>query len=54
MWGEIEEGLAERFRDDPAVRTALSGLEKKVADGKLTPTAAAQELLARFLEGGTG
>ncbi len=54
MWGEIEEGLAERFRDDPSVDAALSGLEKKVADGKLTPTAAAQDLLGRFLKGGKG
>ncbi len=54
MWGEIEEGLAERFRDDPSVRSALAGLEKKVADGKLTPTAAAQDLLGRFLKGGKG
>lgn len=54
MWGEIEEGLAERFRDDPAVRAALAGLETQVAAGKLTPTAAAQDLLARFLKGGKG
>ena len=47
MWGEIEEGLAERFRDDPAVRAALAGLEARVAAGEITPTAAAQDLLSR-------
>ncbi len=54
MWSEIEEGLAERFRDHPAVRAALPGLEEQVADGELTPTAAAQDLLGRFLKGRKG
>ena len=48
MWGEIEEGLAERFRDHPGVRAELADLEDKVAAGKITPTAAALELLDRF------
>ena len=52
MWSEIEEGLAERFRDHPEIRAALAGLEGQVAAGDLTPTAAAQDLLARFLKGG--
>ena len=54
MWSEIEEGLAERFRDHPAVRAALTELEAQVASGVITPTAAAQALLSRFLESGEG
>ena len=48
MWGEIEEGLAERFRDHPGVRAELADLEAKVAAGEITPTAAALALLDRF------
>lgn len=46
MWREIEESLAERFRDHPAVRQSLAALEARVASGAITPTAAARELLA--------
>ncbi len=50
MWSEIEEGLAERFRDHPSVRKSLAALEVRVASGAITPTAAAQELLARCFD----
>ena len=32
----------------------FAGLEEEVAEGRLTPTAAAQDLLGRFLKGGKG
>ena len=51
MWNEIEEGLAQRFRDHPAVRERLAGLEAQVASGAITPTAAAQDLLALCFRG---
>ncbi len=48
MWDEIRAGLAERFREDPAVTEDLSGLEAAVQAGEIAPTAAAQDLLDRF------
>ncbi|MGP1394882.1 MAG: methylmalonyl Co-A mutase-associated GTPase MeaB [Inquilinaceae bacterium] len=55
MWTEIEDGLIKRFRAHPEVRAALEGLEAEVGRGAVTSTAAAQDLLARFLgRGGKG
>ena len=48
MWREIEDGLIERLRADPAVAGLAPGMEAAVAEGRLTPTAAAFEVLARF------
>lgn len=47
----IEEGLLERFRAHPAVRARFAELERRVADGGLPPTAAAEELLRWFTSG---
>jgi LAO/AO transport system kinase len=44
-WHLIDAGLRERFRKDRAVRDALPDVLAQVADGTLTPTAAAAMLL---------
>ena len=45
MWTLIDAGLRERFRAHPGVRAALPACSAQVADGTLTPTAAASLLL---------
>lgn len=45
MWDELRAGLLERFRADPAIVDRLSTLEAAVADGSVSPTMAARELL---------
>jgi LAO/AO transport system kinase len=44
-WHLIDAGLRERFRDDEGVRAALPLVLDEVAAGRLTPTAAAAQLL---------
>ena len=46
MWQQIDAGLRGRFREDPAVKTALAELSVSVESGATTPAAAAQRLLA--------
>jgi LAO/AO transport system kinase len=48
MWALIEDGLKEALVADPAVKKRLKALEKSVAEGRETPTAAANEILALF------
>ncbi len=48
LWREIGDGLIELFRDDEAAARALKALEAKVAAGKVTPSAAAQQALEAF------
>ncbi len=48
MWREIEEGLIAELRAHPKVARDLSELERQVADGAITPTAAARTILDRF------
>jgi LAO/AO transport system kinase len=45
MWALIDSGLRHRFRDHPAVKTALPNTTQAVADGGMTPTVAAHRLL---------
>ncbi len=52
MWSEITDGLLDRLRADDNVVDELARLETDVRAGRLSPTAAAQRVLARFL--GTG
>jgi LAO/AO transport system kinase len=49
LWSELSEGLTARFRQHPAVAAELPALEAAVAAGGIAPSAAARELLARFL-----
>ncbi|MEZ5181989.1 MAG: methylmalonyl Co-A mutase-associated GTPase MeaB [Acidimicrobiales bacterium] len=46
LWDELRSGLLERFRASPAVRAELHRLEQEVVAGQVSPTAAAQRLLA--------
>ena len=48
LWSEIGEGLTELLRRDAKLATELPKLEAKVANGTLTPTAAALKALNRF------
>lgn len=48
MWSEIGEGLMDRFKADKAVADRLPSLKKQVADGQITPSVAAAELLGIF------
>src|SRR4051812_25714988 len=46
MWSMLEERLTARLRSDPAVRAKLRAAEAAVADGKLAPTLAVEEIAA--------
>jgi len=48
MWSELREALTEALREHPAVAAALPGLEAEVTAGRISPSAAARELLQRF------
>ncbi len=48
LWREVDEGLAEALRAEPAVAARLVELEARVAAGETTPAAAAAALLAAF------
>jgi LAO/AO transport system kinase len=45
MWQQIDSGLRSRFREHPAVQSALAELSSSVEAGTTTPAAAAQRLL---------
>ena len=51
MWDMIDERLARAFRDHPGVRAKLQADEADVANGKVSATAAAEDLLHLFLDG---
>ncbi len=53
LWAEIGEALLERLKDDARVKTRLGKLEAQVEAGKLSPGAAAQELLKGFVNRAT-
>jgi LAO/AO transport system kinase len=48
MWSEVTDGLLDELRADERVAGLAEELEAAVAEGTVTPTAAAQRLLARF------
>jgi len=49
MWSEVTETLAARLRASPAIAARLPEIERAVAEGRESPTAAATELLSLFL-----
>ena len=49
MWALIDSGLRSRFRNHPQVRRDLESFGRDVVAGRMTPAAAAQQLLA-YLE----
>ncbi len=50
MWSLVEEGLRERFFNDPVVQATLPNLRQAVAQGEMTAPAAAGQLLASVAE----
>jgi LAO/AO transport system kinase len=51
LWGEIEESLVAAFRHDPRVGELLDQVETEVAQGRITPSGAAAQLMAAFRGG---
>jgi LAO/AO transport system kinase len=51
LWHEVEAGLIERLRADPASRQLIGELEDEVEAGRLLPPAAARRLVSGFLTG---
>lgn len=49
MWSEVNDGLVDALAGDPAVAGELRELEADVQAGTISPTAAAQRILRRFL-----
>jgi LAO/AO transport system kinase len=49
MWSEVNDGLVDALAGDPAVASELRALEADVRAGTVSPTAAAQRILRRFL-----
>jgi LAO/AO transport system kinase len=49
MWSEVNDGLLDALAADPAVAAEMETLEDDVAAGTISPAAAAQRLLKRFL-----
>ena len=48
MWNEIGADLTDRLKDSPQVKVRIAELEDAVANGTLSPTTAADELVATF------
>ncbi|HEX6313007.1 MAG TPA: methylmalonyl Co-A mutase-associated GTPase MeaB [Acidimicrobiia bacterium] len=48
MWAEVSESLLDALRRDTRVRELAERLERGVAEGSVSPTAAAQEMLRAF------
>jgi LAO/AO transport system kinase len=51
MWGEVTDSLLDRLRHDPRVHERLPALQADVAAGRLSPRAAADDLLRIFESG---
>jgi LAO/AO transport system kinase len=49
MWSEVNDGLLDALAADPAVASEMSALEEDVLAGTVSPAAAAQRILKRFL-----
>ena len=50
MWSEVTDSLLDLLRHDTAVREQVKALEAAVTAGETSPVAAAQQLVATFLE----
>jgi LAO/AO transport system kinase len=49
MWSEVNDGLLDALAGDPAVAAEMGALEEDVRAGTISPAAAAQRILKRFL-----
>ena len=54
LWREVNEGLVEQLRDDPATRALAARLETEVAADRLATAEAAARLIAAFRDAGRG
>jgi LAO/AO transport system kinase len=54
LWAEVQAGLADALRADPATAALLNELEQDVDAGRVLPPQAARALIARFRTGGQG
>jgi LAO/AO transport system kinase len=52
LWAEVQAGLADALRADPATAELLNELERDVDTGRVLPPQAARSLIARFRVGG--
>ena len=48
MWSEVTDTLLDELRSDAAVRTRIEALEDDVSGGRISPAAAAHQVLAAF------
>ena len=48
MWSLVDEGLRSAVREHPQVDATLADLENDVLEGRMTPTAAAENILSTF------
>jgi LAO/AO transport system kinase len=48
MWSLVDEGLRSAIREHPQVAATLADLENDVLEGRMTPTAAAENILSTF------
>src|SRR6476619_1718391 len=48
MWSEVTDTLLDELRSDSAVRTRIEALEDEVSSGRISPAAAAHQVLAAF------
>jgi len=48
MWSLVDEGLRSAVREHPRVAETLADLENDVLEGRMTPTAAAENILSTF------
>jgi LAO/AO transport system kinase len=48
MWAEVTDTLLDDLRADPAVKARIESLEADVTNGRVSPAAAAREVLAAF------
>ena len=48
MWSEVTETLLDDLRRDAGVRDEIAGLEGDVSRGRISPAAAARQVLAAF------
>jgi LAO/AO transport system kinase len=46
MWAMLEQRLMARLRADPAIRAKVKQTELAVADGRITPALAAEQISA--------
>ena len=54
LWREVNEGIVEQLRDDPATRALAASLEAQVAADRIATAEAAARLIAAFRAAGRG